>query len=416
MDNKTLYVGCDVSTGENFVCAILSDDTKIFSCSFDNNIEGAEKMVTAIADTMQKHQLENISFAVESTSNYHFHILNFMDSAESLKKYGLTLYQLNASLVNKFKKIQPKTSKTDKYDAYVIANRLRFGSLPEPFQASNEYESLKRLTRTRFHIIKSLEAEYNYFLSQLYLKFSEYKKLPFSTTFGATSISLLTDFEVEDLVKMPEEELTDFLIDKGRDKFEDPEDYAAQIKKLARNCYRVKKRVSDAMSTILKISLQTIKGLKDALKSINKAIEAELDQFDQTLESIPGIGKIYAACIIAEIGDPQRFANDGKVAKFAGLTWNHYESGSYDSDETPLNKSGNTYLRYYLVQAANSVKNHCPEFRDFYSKKYSEASKHHHKRALVLTARKMLRIIFKLLQSRVLYDSSKRTIAIGGGL
>lgn len=79
---------------------------------------------------------------------------------------------------------------------------------------------------------------------------------------------------------MSEEVLIDFLIDKSLDRFTDPEDYAVQIKKLARNCYRVNKRVSDAISTILKASLQTIKGLKDALKSINKTIESELEQFD----------------------------------------------------------------------------------------------------------------------------------------
>lgn len=160
----------------------------------------------------------------------------------------------------------------------------------------------------------------------MYLKFSEYKKLPCSNTFGTTSISLLTDFEVEYLVQMPEEELIDFLIDKNRNRFTDPEDYAAQIKKLARNCYRVNKRVSDAISTILKISLQT-------------------------LTSIPGIDVIYAVCII----NSNRFANDGKVTKFVDLTWNQYELGSYSSDETPLNKYRNIYLRYYLIQAAKSV-------------------------------------------------------------
>ena len=128
-------MGIISSTSENYVCGILSDDSKVFSTPFENNIEGAEKMLDVIANTMSKYELENIFFAVESTSNYHFHILNFMASAECFKKYDLTLFQLNANLVNKFKKIQPKTSKTDKYDAYVIANRLRFGNLPEPFAA-----------------------------------------------------------------------------------------------------------------------------------------------------------------------------------------------------------------------------------------------------------------------------------------
>jgi hypothetical protein len=266
----------------------------------------------------------------------------------------------------------------------------------------------------RFHIIKSLESEYNYFLSQLYLKFSEYKNLPFSTIFGATSFSLLTDIQFEELVDMPEEKLIDFLVEKSRDKFENPEEIASSIKKLLRNCYRVNKKVGSAIEKILKISAQTIKGLKASLKEINHAIDEELNQFTCTLQSIPGIGKIYTACIIAEIGN-KSFKDDSKLAKFAGLTWNHSQSGDFSSEETPLNKSGNTYLRYYLVEAANSVKTYCPEFAAFYAKKYKEVNKHQHKRALVLTARKLLRTIFILLRDNTLYDPSRRAKALGGG-
>lgn len=57
--------------------------------------------------------------------------------------------------MNKFKKIQPKTSKTDKYDAYIIANRLRFGNLPEPFVTFNEHDSLKRLTKQDSILLKA---------------------------------------------------------------------------------------------------------------------------------------------------------------------------------------------------------------------------------------------------------------------
>lgn len=414
MDNKTLYVGCDVSTGDNYICAILSDKSKVFSKKYPNNIEGAEKLITDIENAMIKHNLDSIYFGVESTSNYHFHILLFLGESFLVHKYSLTLFQLNATLIHNYKKIFTRTSKTDKYDSYIIANRLCFGELPEPFEPHNEYESLKRLTRTRFHIIKSLEKEYNYFLSQLYLKFSEYRNLPFSSTFGATSISILTEFEVEELIEMPEEKLIDFLISKSKDKFSDPEKYAEEIKKIARNCYRVNKRVSDAINTILKISLQTIKGLKDSLKTLNKSIEKELEHFDNTLDSIPGIGPIFTACIIAEIGK-RKFVNDGKLAKYAGLTWNKYQSGDFDSDDTPLNKNGNKYLRYYLIQAANSVKNHCPEFTSFYSKKYKEATVHHHKRALVLTARKLLRTLFILLRDKTLYDPYRSLNTVGGG-
>lgn len=46
-------------------------------------------MLDVIVNTMTKHGLENSFFAVESTSNYHFHILNFIANAECLRIYDL---------------------------------------------------------------------------------------------------------------------------------------------------------------------------------------------------------------------------------------------------------------------------------------------------------------------------------------
>ena len=67
-------------------------------------------------------------------------------------------------------------------------------------------------------------------------------------------------------------------------------------------------------------------------------------------------------------------------------------------------KAANSHLRYYLIQAANSVKHHEPEFSAFYTKKYREVPKHQHKRALVLTARKLVRLIFSLEKNKSLYQ------------
>ncbi|MBU5675896.1 transposase [Alkaliphilus sp. MSJ-5] len=72
-----------------------------------------------------------------------------------------------------------------------------------------------------------------------------------------------------------------------------------------------------------------------------------------------------------------------------------------------MTKTGNKYLRYYLIEAANSVKNYIPEFKDFYSKKYGEVTTHCHKRALALTSRKLVRLIFSLLTKNQIYYSNK---------
>ena len=65
-----------------------------------------------------------------------------------------------------------------------------------------------------------------------------------------------------------------------------------------------------------------------------------------------------------------------------------------------MSKAGNPYLRYYFGEAANSIRKHIPEYADFYARKYAEVSKHQHKRALALTSRKFVRLVFGLLAKK----------------
>ncbi len=55
-----------------------------------------------------------------------------------------------------------------------------------------------------------------------------------------------------------------------------------------------------------------------------------------------------------------------------------------------MSKAGNRYLRYYLGEAANSMRKHNVEYGAYYRKKYNEVPKHQHKRALALTSRKFV--------------------------
>nr|WP_310735479.1 transposase [Limosilactobacillus agrestis] len=66
--------------------------------------------------------------------------------------------------------------------------------------------------------------------------------------------------------------------------------------------------------------------------------------------------------------------NEAKLAKYAGLSCREKQSGSYTSDNTPLKRTGNTYLRYYLVEAANPVRMHDPVFGEYYQRKYKEVN------------------------------------------
>ncbi|UNO50745.1 transposase [Alicyclobacillus acidoterrestris] len=104
----------------------------------------------------------------------------------------------------------------------------------------------------------------------------------------------------------------------------------------------------------------------------------------------------------------KRFNNHSALAKYAGLVWNQYQSGEYEADETSRMRTGNKYLRYYLIQAADKVRRYDSEYAAFYQKKHDEALKHKHKRALVLTARKLVRLVFTLLTTNQLYTPPER--------
>jgi len=59
--------------------------------------------------------------------------------------------------------------------------------------------------------------------------------------------------------------------------------------------------------------------------------------------------------------------------------------------------------RYYLIEATGSVVRQLPEYNAFYQKKFDEVKTHQHKRALALTSRKFIRLVFGLLAKNQLF-------------
>jgi len=120
---------------------------------------------------------------------------------------------------------------------------------------------------------------------------------------------------------------------------------------------------------------------------------------------VRGIGPVYAAGLVAEIGDIARFKDNDALAKYAGLWWPRNQSGTFEAADRSLSKAGNAYLRYHFCEAANSLRVHNEEYRRLYERKYQETPKHPHKRACVLTARKLVRLVYALLRTNQLYAS-----------
>jgi transposase len=405
-----LYVGLDVHQKLIAACFLLEDGTEpIKRFGFEHNPAGVETLVTRINATADKLGIDHLLVGMETTGLLWWHLSEALRGCEQLQHLSPAIYAINAKLVANFKKAYVEAEKTDPGDAFVIADRLRFGRLPRLAEPDERYLAIQKLTRHRFHLVNSLAREKNRFLSHLLLKFSAFcQQEPLSDPFGAAAGSLLTEFlSVDEIAQTPLEDLADFLIDKSKNGFADPDAVAGAIKQAAAKSYRLSKALIDPVNVVLAMILENIRFFEKQVAVIDKAIARELAAFSaaQVLLSVPGLGPVFGAGIIAEVQDINRFDTDAQLARFASIVWKKSQSGEFSADETPMMHSGNQYLRYYLIEAANSLRMHSEEYRAYYQTKYREATTHHHKRACVLTARKLVRLIHTLLRKGQLYQT-----------
>ncbi|OAA94209.1 Transposase IS116/IS110/IS902 family protein [Clostridium coskatii] len=361
--------------------------------------------------------LNTIVIAMESTSVYNIHIANHLSTCEILLPFKPYVFCLNPKMTANYRKAFTAMAKTDLLDAFIIADFARAGLIEiQPWRGS-QFLALKRLTRHRLHLTECITREKTYMVSNLYLKFSELQLLsggnqPFSNIYGAASSAILTEYlSPQEIIDAPEEELLTFIAEKSRNRIADISKTTELLKKAAKDSYRLDKCLYEPLNISLASSFNCIDTFKKEIKAIDDAIEKTIRGMNPNaltiLKSINGIGPVFAAGIIAEIGDINIFHSSDALAKYAGLTWSKNQSGDFDGEDTCMQKAGNTYLRYYLGEAANSVRRYIPEYRDYYAKKYSEVPKHQHKRALALTSRKFVRLVFGLLVKNQLYTGEK---------
>jgi transposase len=416
---STLFVGIDIGSRTNVVSAInFEQEFLIKMLPVPNAQDGALQIETLIAEILDKHhELLRVIIGLESTGFYGVHIANYLSVCEKLAPFSTEVYCLNPKEVAKYKESFNSLNKNDGIDSFVIADFARVGRITVKPWRGAQYLALQRLTRHRLHITECIAREKMYLLNNIFLKFSEFAMLekqqhPFSDKYGATARAVLTEYlSTEELVNKPLEELITFVSSKSRGRIVDPAQTAELLKAAARNSYRIDKCLYEPLTTSISCSFNCIKAFEKELSAIDAAVLSTVKGLNpveyQVLDSVPGIGKVYASGILAEIGSIRCFNSNDALAKYCGIVWSENQSGSFTAEDTHLRKAGNRYLRYYMIEATASVVMHCPEFKAFYDKKFGEVRTHQHKRALALTSRKLIRMLFGLLDKSQLYSVDK---------
>jgi transposase len=354
------------------------------------------------ADAAQVH------IGLEATGLYWWHLYRALDAAPALAPHPVHLTLLNPKLIAGFRAAYATMNKTDPDDAFLIADRLRFGQGAGAPPPNPRYFPLQRLTRARYQLVHTLVRVKSQALTLLFLAASAYDTLePFSDTFGATSRAVLTEFaSLDEVAALPLAELVAFLDRHSHHRIPDPAATATVLQQVATDSFRLDPPAADAVRFALGQALEHIRFLTRQQAALDRQIAQALTAFPTTLATVPGLGPVFTAGLVAEIGDITRFPDDDALAKYAGLWWPRRQSGRFEASDRRLAKSGNAYLRYYLCEAVATLRMHNAVYRAYYDRKCKETPTHAHKRATVLTARKLVRLVDALLRTHQPYAGS----------
>jgi transposase len=423
-----IIAGIDFSTAWADTSVLAPDGTRLDRHHrFANSLSGFQDLKQTVLEILDTHTDAGVDIAGEATGMYWLPFFLELARDPELAAHDVQLFLLNPRSVKLYKQSIAHTDKTDANDAFYIADRVRVRPPRVPWDIAPRYLALRCYTRCRFRFVKNLAALKSFFCAYLYLKANTYRRAkPFSDVFGATSRKLLEQCTTfDELAALPVADLAARLDDLSRHALPDPLDNATTLQHVAAESFALPKELVLPVHRVMELTLQQIGALEAHIAQLERWIAHDLRHFPaiHQLVSVPGIGLTLAAALGAEIGDVRRFLSGTKtdsrgrqhrrnlrdaedaVAKFAGLWWPRSESGNFAAEDRRMAKTGNAYLRYYLIQTADQLRRYEPEYRAFYKRKFQEATKHHHMRALVLTARKSVGLIVGLLHRNEPYRS-----------
>lgn len=163
----------------------------------------------------------------------------------------------------------------------------------------------------------------------------------------------------------------------------------------------------DLRSTSTKVVLETlgmITQLDAQIKELGKNIPLPegLKPKAELLMSMPGIGKLTSAVILAEVGDISRFNSAKALCNWAGLT-----PRVHKSDEVvrhgKISKQGSRYLRTAMVSAAMTACRVSPRWYGVYEHLARRIGR---RGAKVAVGRRLLTVVFYMLKRNQPYDEN----------
>lgn len=302
--------------------------------TFENKFKGIMQLVDLVKS---KYPNEEAIAVIESTANY------WIRPHDLLEENGITTLLANPL---KTRIIAEARLKDDKLDSNVLADLLRANLVYESFVPDKEHRELRHLTRSRIDLVHTRTA----FSNKVHSVLDKYEYAFEHLLFSKKGIEWMKTI-----------------------------DFLSWSDRMAIDSY-----------------IAVLETLEIQIESFTRKIAsvALADETMKLLMTMPGIDFMTALTVISEIVDIRRFPTPWKLVSYAGLAPSRRDAGKKVTSGMRITKQGSRWLRFALVEAANTTIAHDERLGKFYRR---IAARRGPQKARVATAKEMLVILWYML-------------------
>jgi len=388
-DEVTVWIGLDVGKEEHFADVLDDNGDPLFARSISNDeadldalLERASEHGIAALVIDQPGSIAQLAIAVAA-------------------RQGVPVAYVPGLVMRRAADLYPGEAKTDRRDAFVIADTARLRRRQVHWLDTGNDELLEQL-----RVLNGFDIDLAADLTRLTNRLRD-ALTSISPALERSVGSRLAHAGVRDLLaKFP---TPTTLRSAGRARI--TKTVRARSPRLATKLTEAVVAALDAQTLTLPAEAtlgRVIVELATELDRVHRrrdALAGEIEEvflahpFGQVLVSLSGIGPRTGARILAEIGDGTRFANGSKLASYAGLAPVTRQSGTSLKGESKSRRGNHRLKNAMFLAAFASLRD--PESKTFYDRKRAEGKKHN--AALICLARRRCDVILAMLRDQQPY-------------
>jgi transposase len=401
---EILVVGIDPAKEKHSIVALKYPDVVLHAMDIPNTAPAIAKLDSRMLRLAGEERL-SLVYATEDSSKYGSLL------AGMLRQSGRLIQTVNPGQTKHFKRVYGD-NKTDRIDARCVAAIVlhqpeKIEQREEVTRRSDLQESMKSVTGFFNDLTKANVKFVNHLHEKLFdLWGCQYKEF-FGRINGKTALKFWKSYPSPRSVKdISSKELQGFIYKESRHSISNDKAKKIGIRVLqvasefpgilGEKTLDLKEKDLQQLADMLAVIEAQLKGSKATIKNLVK-------ESDCTLRSFPGIDYIRAAALMGLVGNPARFANKDKFAKYNGTAPREWSSGR--SKKHYASKQYNRKLKTLLMGITITAVRCDKTSKEYYQRQIQRGKTK--RQAYKLTARRISDILFSMMRNHTEYDNER---------